>query len=104
MLVERVSSDTQAAVTTGGAIAALAFVYFSPIGDEHLAIMEGVVDVAHRGRRLGFALLVQALNDFATLGYERAAMDVDTQNPTGALRLYEKLGFEAFKRTIFFAK
>ena len=37
-------------------------------------------------------------------GLEQAALDVDTQNPTGVLRLYEKLGFEAAKRTITFKK
>ena len=57
-----------------------------------------------RGRGLGSALMVQSLNDFAALGFMRAALDVDTENPTGALQLYEKLGFEAVKRTIVFLK
>lgn len=63
----------------------------------------GVVP-AWRGRGLASALMTQILNDFVAQGFERAALDVDSQNPTGALRLYEKLGFEAVKRTIVFAK
>jgi ribosomal protein S18 acetylase RimI-like enzyme len=31
---------------------------------------------------------------------EQAALDVDTQNPSGALQLYEKLGFTAVKRRV----
>jgi ribosomal protein S18 acetylase RimI-like enzyme len=48
--------------------------------------------------------LSKALQDFIALDLERAALDVDAQNPTGALALYEKLGFEARKRTILFQK
>lgn len=33
-------------------------------------------------------------------GLTQAALDVDTQNPTGALRLYEKLDFEVARETI----
>jgi ribosomal protein S18 acetylase RimI-like enzyme len=49
-------------------------------------------------------MLTQALALFRAEGLERAALDVDTQNPTGALRLYEKHGFEVVKETIHFTK
>jgi ribosomal protein S18 acetylase RimI-like enzyme len=48
--------------------------------------------------------LSKSLHAFAEYGLERAALDVDAQNPTGALRLYEKVGFGAVKRTIIFQK
>jgi hypothetical protein len=34
----------------------------------------------------------------------RAALDVDTQNPSGALQLYKKLAFTAVKQNITFQK
>lgn len=59
---------------------------------------------AWRGRGLASALLVHSMRAFAAEGLQRAGLDVDTQNPTGALRLYEKLGFESVKRSVFFTK
>lgn len=59
---------------------------------------------AWRGQGLASALLVHSMNAFAAEGLQHAGLDVDTQNPTGALRLYEKLGFEAAKRTVIFTK
>ena len=57
-----------------------------------------------RGRGIASALLNNALVLFQAEGLERAALDVDTQNPTGALRLYEKHGFEVARETIHFGK
>jgi mycothiol synthase len=59
---------------------------------------------AWRQRGLASALLAQALNLFKVEGLTQAALDVDTQNPTGALRLYEKLGFKVAKETISYVK
>ncbi len=59
---------------------------------------------AWRGRGLASALIVHSMRAFLAEGLQRAGLDVDTQNPTGALRLYEKLGFEAIKRTVIFTK
>ena len=47
-----------------------------------------------RGRGLGEALLVQSLNAFHSRGRGRAALNVDVDNATGALRLYTKIGME----------
>jgi ribosomal protein S18 acetylase RimI-like enzyme len=46
-----------------------------------------------RGRGLASALIAAALRIGAEHGCERAGLEVDTDNVTGALRLYEKLGF-----------
>jgi ribosomal protein S18 acetylase RimI-like enzyme len=35
---------------------------------------------------------------------EEAALGVDTQNPSGALRLYESVGYQEGKRHTFFNK
>ena len=45
-----------------------------------------------RGRGLGEALLAHSLDVLRARGLGRAALNVDVDNTTGALRLYEKVG------------
>lgn len=59
---------------------------------------------AWRGRGIASALLVKSLQSFQAEGLSRAALDVDAENPTGALRLYEKHGFTIAKESIHFVK
>jgi ribosomal protein S18 acetylase RimI-like enzyme len=59
---------------------------------------------AWRGRGLAKALLAHSLSLFHQAGLEQAALDVDAENPSGALRLYQKLGFAAVKEEIHFIK
>ena len=47
-----------------------------------------------RGRGLGEALLLNSLHEFKRRGHRRAALNVDVDNTTGALRLYTKIGME----------
>jgi ribosomal protein S18 acetylase RimI-like enzyme len=51
-----------------------------------------------RRRGLARALLVQSLHEFHRRAFDEVALGVDTQNLTGALRLYEGVGFVAIKR------
>ena len=55
----------------------------------------GLVGVsrAHRGRKLAPAMLAAAMRRMADAGLERAVLDVDSENPTGALGLYGSVGF-----------
>jgi mycothiol synthase len=46
-----------------------------------------------RRRGLGALLLATALDSYRTAGYERTSLTVDSANETGALGLYERLGF-----------
>jgi mycothiol synthase len=46
-----------------------------------------------RGRGVGTALLTHAMCAYVEAGFERAALGVDTANPTGALGLYQRVGF-----------
>jgi mycothiol synthase len=46
----------------------------------------------YRGRGLAKLLLRSAFAEFARLGWRHAELAVDTENPTGALRLYESVG------------
>ncbi|TDD27255.1 GNAT family N-acetyltransferase [Kribbella turkmenica] len=48
---------------------------------------------AYRGRGLARMTLAKVLAKAAEVGYQRAALGVDAENPTGALGLYERLGF-----------
>jgi ribosomal protein S18 acetylase RimI-like enzyme len=47
-----------------------------------------------RGRGLASALLTASHAAFQAAGLQYAALDVDAENPTGALRLYRSLGYE----------
>jgi mycothiol synthase len=51
-----------------------------------------------RGRGLGETLLRRSCNEFRSRGLERAALDVDSENTTGATRLYERVGFKTMHR------
>jgi len=55
-----------------------------------------------RKRGLATAMLCESMRAFKAEGLDYAALGVDTENPTGALGLYEKLGFVAFRRMIVF--
>ena len=48
---------------------------------------------AHRGRGLATGLLARVLRASRERGYVTASLNVDTQNPTGALGIYERAGF-----------
>ena len=48
---------------------------------------------SHRGRGLGEALLRQGFAEFAGRGVARVGLKVDPANPTGAVPLYERVGF-----------
>ncbi|MET0839827.1 MAG: GNAT family N-acetyltransferase [Marmoricola sp.] len=51
-----------------------------------------------RRRGLASALLHLALERYREDGFDRAALDVDSENPTGALGVYERAGFRTDQR------
>jgi mycothiol synthase len=51
-----------------------------------------------RRRGLARALLVRSIAMFVEMGMEETALGVDTQNPHGALRLYESVGYQVERR------
>jgi mycothiol synthase len=57
-----------------------------------------VVRASERGRGLGTALLHEGFRAYADRGVERVGLKVDSTNPTGAPRLYERVGFVIDKR------
>lgn len=53
-----------------------------------------------RNRGLGRAMTAVALQRLRDAGMTEAMLGVDSMNPTGALGLYERLGFEVYQRSI----
>lgn len=53
-----------------------------------------------RQRGLGRALTAAALRNLRDAGMTEAMLGVDSQNPTGALGLYERLGFEVQQKSV----
>jgi mycothiol synthase len=53
-----------------------------------------------RRRGVASAMIAWSLGAFADAGLTHALLDVDTDNPTGAARLYRNLGFEPHNRSI----
>jgi ribosomal protein S18 acetylase RimI-like enzyme len=57
-----------------------------------------------RRRGLARALIARSLRLLKELGMAEAALGVDAQNPNGALRLYQSMGFREVKRGVTFRK
>lgn len=55
---------------------------------------------AWRGRGIAPAMLAHALRVFHEAGLERASLDVDVDSPTGAVGLYDRLGFTERSRSL----
>ncbi len=57
-----------------------------------------------RKRGLGRALLLHAFHEFRARGFTRASLGVDSENPTGATRLYESVGMRVESEHVTFEK
>lgn len=55
---------------------------------------------SYRGRGLARAALAKVLAEGVKAGFQRASLGVDADNPTGALGLYESLGFAMHSKWI----
>lgn len=67
--------------------------------NQRAGIREGWIDMLgilreYRHVGAGRALMLQAMQAFTSLGMEYAGLFVDSENPTGALHLYQRLGFQ----------
>jgi ribosomal protein S18 acetylase RimI-like enzyme len=80
-----------------------------PADNEASGIRRGWLDrvsVRRPWRRqgVGRALIAASLNELQRRGMEIASLGVDADNPTGALELYEGLGFRQDKRSTAYRK
>ena len=57
-----------------------------------------------RRRGLARSLLAQSIGMFQEMGMEETALGVDTLNPSGALNLYESVGYRPARCHTFFNK
>jgi mycothiol synthase len=72
---------------------------------DRLGRKDGYVDTlfvrpAYRRQGLGTALLLAGLHALKGAGMESATLDTDTDNPTQAIRLYERIGFRELWRWV----
>jgi ribosomal protein S18 acetylase RimI-like enzyme len=59
---------------------------------------------AARGQGLGMALLLHAFGEFYRRGLRKAGLGVDSQNLTGALRLYQRAGMHRVQENVSYEK
>jgi mycothiol synthase len=93
----------------GDEVAGTVMTWVSPEENERIGIKRGWLDhisVRRPWRRQGVAsaLITATLARLRELGFEQAALGVDAENPTGALQLYERLGFVRTKTGIGYRK
>jgi mycothiol synthase len=73
--------------------------------EEGLGLVEALgVRPAFRKQGLGGLLLRHAFCDFQKRGYQQVGLDVDTENTTQAVALYEKAGMSVYRCTIYYHK
>ncbi|NUR08639.1 MAG: GNAT family N-acetyltransferase [Nocardioidaceae bacterium] len=67
--------------------------YFEATGRREAYVAKVGVLAEHRGRGIAAALLGHCLVAYREAGFDEASLDVDSENPTGALGVYERAGF-----------
>ncbi|MFI7052387.1 GNAT family N-acetyltransferase [Streptosporangium canum] len=92
---------------SGGNVAVLLTHYFEA-DTEATGVREAWIQIIGtlrewRGKGVASALLAHALTEFRVQGYQRAGLGVDADNPTGALGIYTRAGFEIEHRTTTYA-
>jgi mycothiol synthase len=87
----------------GGDVAGVALNYWKHSGDWGWVGSLGVRR-AWRGRGLGEALLRSSFRELWLRGERTVALGVDAQSPTGATRLYERVGMRVFWRAVVYEK
>jgi ribosomal protein S18 acetylase RimI-like enzyme len=55
---------------------------------------------AYRGKGVASALIATSIQMFKDMGMEETALSVDTENPSGALGLYQSFGYQPYKQKV----
>jgi ribosomal protein S18 acetylase RimI-like enzyme len=87
------------AIASDGTLAAFSYCMIEAANNQRLGVRDGWVgDLGtrrgYRKRGLARALLAASMRAFKNAGMDTAKLGVDTENPNGALRLYESVGFQ----------
>ncbi len=97
--------DLSVLAVVGGAVVGYALSYVSEATAEATGVREsyfgqiGVVPAA-RGRGLSKAVIIEALHAAAAADCQTAGLEVDSENVSGALGLYESLGFSTHRTQV----
>ncbi|HEU5015974.1 MAG TPA: GNAT family N-acetyltransferase [Roseiflexaceae bacterium] len=97
------------AVTEDDTVAAFCFCFIDPDSNERNNRREGSINLlgVRRGFRklgLGRAMLLAGMRALKDAGMDVVKLGVDAENPSGALRLYENVGFEVVYTNVAYAK
>ncbi|WP_232662173.1 GNAT family N-acetyltransferase [Pseudonocardia sp. TRM90224] len=103
------SGCSVAACDAGGAVAGYVLSYEYEADFAHTGIKELLIDTVGtvaewRGKGVAAALLAHVLATAVEQGFEQAALTVDSQNPTGAVGVYERAGFVLRRREVTFGR
>jgi mycothiol synthase len=101
--------DLTYVVMDGAEVAGFSFNAISAEENARRQTSEGWVEVLGvrrpwRKRGVATALLCASLHAFKAEGLQHALLGVDAENPTGALRVYEHVGFKPIKRYVQYQK
>ena len=99
------NTDLWAVAWDGDQVAGIVEGWIWPEENERLGLRRGwleEISVRRPWRRRGLAraLTAIAMSRLSDAGMDEAALGVDAENPSGALGLYESLGFTVFRRSI----
>ena len=72
--------------------------YFEATGRREAYVAKVGTRREHRGHGLASLLLRHSLSLYGKAGFDEASLDVDSENPTGALGIYQRAGFEVETR------
>ncbi|WP_167975588.1 GNAT family N-acetyltransferase [Lentzea indica] len=102
---KRFVPETSFLALEDGAVIGFVLARHYPVVEELTGVRElWIGDVGtlaeHRGRGVASALLSWTLAQAKAQGYDRAGLSVDTANPTRALGVYERAGFEVARTWI----
>lgn len=105
----RLDLSTAAVDDATGEVAAYQLATVDPAAAVESGAGEGYTELlgvrrAWRGRGLAPAMLADAMRRFAAAGLGCAGLDVDTENPSGALGLYERMGYLPVRRSMVWDK
>jgi mycothiol synthase len=97
--------DLSFVVCDGAEIAGYAVNYVVESDWEAIGVREGCVGLLGvrrpwRRRSVATALLVRSMEAFRAAGLEAATLGVDAENPTGAVGIYERVGFRPIRRSV----
>lgn len=97
------------AVAPDGTLAAFCYCHINHYENARHNRQDGWINVlgtrrGYRQRGLGRAMLLAGLGQLQAEGMTRALLAVDSLNPSGALRLYESLGFARTRTMLAYAK